>query len=150
MNENEPHISASCTPDGEVKFEIIPRDKEIEERQKSQIQKVGPYCRVSTLSEQQETSYEQQRLHYTEYVERHPGWELVDIYADLNEAPKGVQPAHCGLQERRCHLHYYQAGFPLRKKYGGLRADLPRAEEARPARGGIFRDRGAEYAVPEQ
>ena len=82
MNENEPHISASCGSDGEVHFEIIPRDKEIEERQKSQIQKVGPYCRVSTLSEQQETSYEQQRLHYTEYVERHPGWELVDIYAD--------------------------------------------------------------------
>lgn len=82
MNENEPHISASCGSDGEVHFEIIPRDKEIEERQKSQIQKVGPYCRVSTLSEQQESSYEQQKLHYMEYVERHPGWELVDIYAD--------------------------------------------------------------------
>lgn len=82
MSENEPRISASHSPDGEVQFEIIPRDKEIEERQKSQIQKVGPYCRVSTLSEQQETSYEQQKLHYMEYVERHPGWELVDIYAD--------------------------------------------------------------------
>lgn len=82
MNENEPRITASCGPDGEVQFEIIPRDKEIEERQKSQIQRVGPYCRVSTLSEQQETSYEQQKLHYQEYVERHPGWELVDIYAD--------------------------------------------------------------------
>ena len=34
MNENEPHISASCGSDGEVHFEIIPRDKEIEERQK--------------------------------------------------------------------------------------------------------------------
>lgn len=82
MDENEPHIVASKSADGEIQFEIIPRDKEIEERQKSQIQKVGPYCRVSTLSEQQETSYEQQKLHYQEYVERHPGWELVDIYAD--------------------------------------------------------------------
>lgn len=82
MEDRKIAIEASVGADGEVQFEVIPRDKEIEERQQSQIQLVGPYCRVSTLSEQQETSYKQQKLYYTEYVKRHPNWTLVDIYAD--------------------------------------------------------------------
>lgn len=82
MDEEKKRIEISIGADGEPSFEVIPRDKEIEDRQKSQIQLVGPYCRVSTLSEQQETSYEQQKLYYTEYVQKHPNWTLVDIYAD--------------------------------------------------------------------
>ena len=82
MDIDKPHMEISFDENGEPSFEIIPRDKEIEERQKTQLQKVGAYCRVSTLSEQQETSYEQQKVYYSEYVERHPNWELVDIYAD--------------------------------------------------------------------
>ena len=82
MDNNKPHIEVSFDDNGEPSFEIIPRDKEIEERQKSQIQRVGAYCRVSTLSEQQESSYEQQKLYYSDYVQRRPNWTLVDIYAD--------------------------------------------------------------------
>ena len=44
--------------------------------------KVGAYCRVSTDNEDQETSYESQVKHYREYIQAHPGWVLVDIYAD--------------------------------------------------------------------
>ena len=79
MDNNKPHIEVSFDDNGEPSFEIIPRDKEIEERQKSQIQRVGAYCRVSTLSEQQESSYEQQKLYYSDYVQRRPNWTLVDI-----------------------------------------------------------------------
>ena len=44
--------------------------------------RVAAYCRVSTDSEEQATSYEAQIQHYTEYIEKHPGWVLADIYAD--------------------------------------------------------------------
>ena len=43
---------------------------------------VAAYCRVSTESDEQETSYEAQCRHYTDYINEHPGWELAGIYAD--------------------------------------------------------------------
>ena len=44
--------------------------------------RVAPYCRVSTMSEQQTESYELQRQYYDEYINKHPEWTLVRIYAD--------------------------------------------------------------------
>ena len=44
--------------------------------------RVAAYCRVSTLQEEQECSYEAQVLHYTEYILRHEGWVLAGIFAD--------------------------------------------------------------------
>lgn len=44
--------------------------------------RVAAYCRVSTDSEEQETSYEVQVEHYTEYIKANPEWELAGIYAD--------------------------------------------------------------------
>ena len=35
--------------------------------------RVAAYCRVSTDSDEQETSYEIQVEHYTEYISKHPG-----------------------------------------------------------------------------
>ena len=43
---------------------------------------VAPYCRVSTDSKDQLASYELQCQYYKEYVSKHPGWRLYDIYAD--------------------------------------------------------------------
>jgi len=40
------------------------------------------YCRVSTDSEEQATSYEAQIEHYTEYIKKNPEWELTEIFAD--------------------------------------------------------------------
>ena len=37
--------------------------------------RVAAYCRVSTDSEEQETSYESQVTHYTEYIQKNPEWE---------------------------------------------------------------------------
>ena len=48
----------------------------------SQKLRVGSYCRVSSKNPEQETSYESQVKHYREYIQAHPDWELVDIYAD--------------------------------------------------------------------
>ena len=44
--------------------------------------RVASYCRVSTDFEEQETSYEAQVTHYTEYIQKNPDWELVGIFAD--------------------------------------------------------------------
>ena len=44
--------------------------------------RVAAYCRVSTDTEEQATSYETQVEHYTEYISRNPEWTLAGIYAD--------------------------------------------------------------------
>ena len=44
--------------------------------------RVAAYCRVSTDSDEQATSYEAQIDHYTTYINGHPDWELAGIFAD--------------------------------------------------------------------
>ena len=39
--------------------------------------KVAAYCRVSTDSDEQATSYETQIEHYTNYISMNPDWVLV-------------------------------------------------------------------------
>ena len=53
------------------------------------ILRVAAYCRVSTDSDDQATSYASQIRTYTELISQHEGWELVDIYAD--EAVSGTK-----------------------------------------------------------
>jgi len=44
--------------------------------------RVAAYCRVSTDSDEQASSYEAQVEHYTSYINNNPEWELAGIYAD--------------------------------------------------------------------
>ena len=47
--------------------------------------RVAAYARVSTISEEQLTSYEAQVKHYTEYIkskEASDNWQFVDVYTD--------------------------------------------------------------------
>ena len=44
--------------------------------------RVAVYARVSTDDPRQTSSYELQKNHYLDVVGHHPGWNLVDIYAD--------------------------------------------------------------------
>lgn len=44
--------------------------------------RVAAYCRVSTDRDAQESSYEIQKEHYEELIEKTPGWYLAGIYAD--------------------------------------------------------------------
>ena len=44
--------------------------------------RVAAYCRVSTDSKAQETNIETQRAYFEHEIGNHPGWKLVQIYAD--------------------------------------------------------------------
>lgn len=45
-------------------------------------QRVAPYCRVSTDSEEQKNSYKSQLSYYKDLINKKPEWAFVDIYAD--------------------------------------------------------------------
>jgi DNA invertase Pin-like site-specific DNA recombinase len=53
-----------------------------EKRKVNEILKVAAYCRVSTLLEEQELSYESQRDYFKQLIESKPNMELVGIYGD--------------------------------------------------------------------
>ena len=64
---------------------VIPARRRIgSQRTAAHVQKirVAAYCRVSTDSEEQETSYEAQVSHYTEYIKSKSEWQMVEVYAD--------------------------------------------------------------------
>lgn len=44
--------------------------------------RVAAYCRVSTITEMQENSMENQTVHYTNHIRSNPEWRLVGIYTD--------------------------------------------------------------------
>lgn len=44
--------------------------------------RVAAYCRVSTDSDEQASSYEIQIEHYTNYIKKNPEWEFAGIFAD--------------------------------------------------------------------
>lgn len=46
------------------------------------ILRVAAYCRVSSDSADQRHSYATQIKEYTERINGHAGWELVDVYAE--------------------------------------------------------------------
>ncbi len=48
----------------------------------SKERRVAVYARVSTGDPRQTSSYELQKNHYLDVVDRHPGWKLIEIYAD--------------------------------------------------------------------
>ena len=44
--------------------------------------RVAAYCRVSTDSEEQLTSYEAQRTYYTDKIMANPEWTMAGLFAD--------------------------------------------------------------------
>jgi len=63
---------------------VIPARKHIRKNKNDEKPKlrVAAYCRVSTDSDEQATSYDAQIEHYTAYIKGHPDWELAGIFAD--------------------------------------------------------------------
>jgi len=51
--------------------------------------RTAAYCRVSSDSDEQETSYEAQCTHYVSYISANPAWTLAGIFAD--EGVTGTQ-----------------------------------------------------------
>ena len=65
------------------KVTFIPADPQFEKKDiRSQHLRVAPYCRVSTDSEEQLTSYEAQIEYYTAKIAANPEWTMVRLYAD--------------------------------------------------------------------
>ena len=62
----------------------IPASMRENSGRKSAVRKlrVAAYCRVSTEEEEQQGSFEIQKLYYTEKIESTPEWEVAGIYAD--------------------------------------------------------------------
>ena len=52
------------------------------ERNTARKLRVAAYCRVSTEEEEQQGSFEIQKLYYTEKINSTPEWEVAGIYAD--------------------------------------------------------------------
>lgn len=63
---------------------VIPAKAEYSKDTRSQVNRlrVAAYCRVSTLQEQQETSYEAQVAYYTKLISDNPNWVKAGIFAD--------------------------------------------------------------------
>ena len=63
-------------------IEVTPHHKQSRQRKESDVIRVAAYCRVSTLSEEQELSYETQCAYYRNLVDSDPALELVGVYGD--------------------------------------------------------------------
>lgn len=64
---------------------VIPAIKRVGSNKSSERKpkiRVAAYCRVSTDSEEQASSYEIQIEHYTNYIKKNKEWELAGIFAD--------------------------------------------------------------------
>ena len=66
----------------EDELDVIPAMKRAGLEDDQQIKRVAVYARVSTDDPRQTSSYELQKNHYQDVVNRHIGWELIGIYAD--------------------------------------------------------------------
>ena len=64
-------------------LEVIPAREVVSLKEDTSYKRVAAYCRVSTDDPNQTSSYELQKNHYEEFIREHPGWELVDIYAEI-------------------------------------------------------------------
>ena len=62
---------------------VIPAKVETpQEQEKKRHLRVAAYCRVSTDSEEQLSSYQNQLAYYTEKIMKEPGWTMAGVFAD--------------------------------------------------------------------
>jgi len=63
---------------------IEPKGKMIVDKEKYRQKRVAAYCRVSTDSEEQLTSYTTQKKVYTEMIATNKEWCFAGLYAEAN------------------------------------------------------------------
>ncbi len=71
--------------------------KKIEPKTTTEKKRVAAYCRVSTLQDQQEESFETQKAYYSEFISTHPDWVLTKVYADRHSGTSAANRP--GFQE---------------------------------------------------
>lgn len=88
------------------KYEILNQERQLTGAKR----RVAAYCRVSTDHEDQANSFESQQRYFRQYIERHPDWELYDIYAD-----EGISGTNTKKRKefRRMIEHAGQGAFDL-------------------------------------
>ena len=112
---------------------VIPAKKETpqEQAQKRHL-RVAAYCRVSTNSKEQLTSYENQLAYYTEKIMKNPSWTMVKVFADEGKTGTSTCKRKEFLQMiRMCRqgkidMILAKSRFPVRKEYGGHPQLYPR------------------------
>lgn len=62
---------------------IEPKRSILVDKEKYHQKRVAAYCRVSTDSEEQLTSYVNQKKFYTDMIARNTEWEFAGLYADV-------------------------------------------------------------------
>lgn len=72
--------------------EIIPARERDDINSMSRVYRACAYCRVSTDSEMQQSSFELQKQHYEQLASTHPNWNLKKIFAD--EGISGTSVRH--------------------------------------------------------
>ena len=125
---------------------IEPKKSILVDKEKYHQKRVAAYCRVSTDSEEQLTSYQNQMRVYTEMIAARKEWEFAGLYAD--EAVSGTTAdkrddfqrllADCRagkidrilvksisahdlrLPKRKDRLYHHEIRLPLRQKHRGM------------------------------
>ena len=82
---------------------IEPKKSILVDKEKYHQKRVAAYCRVSTDSEEQLTSYQNQMRFYTEMITANPEWEFAGLYADA--------PVIIGLKTLRLKKCWKRSAF---------------------------------------
>ena len=104
------------------KVTIIPADPKLQKKDvRSQHLRVAPYCRVSTDSDEQLSSYEAQIEYYTAKIDAKPEWTMVRLYADEGITGTSTKRRKFALSEL---LVCGECGSPYRRQ-----TYMPRGEK---------------------
>ena len=92
MKENEERMGSTAAQKEKIRqrykgissdeLDVIPALPQTNFYEDDREKRVADYARVSTDDPRQTSSYELQKNHYQDLVSRHPGWNLIEIYAD--------------------------------------------------------------------
>ena len=92
MKENEERMGSTAAQKEKIRqrykgissdeLDVIPALPQTNFYEDDREKRVAVYARVSTDDPRQTSSYELQKNHYQDLVSRHPGWNLIEIYAD--------------------------------------------------------------------
>ncbi|MBE5952100.1 MAG: recombinase family protein [Lachnospiraceae bacterium] len=92
MKENEERAGTTASQKERIRerykgidtdaLDVIPAIPQENFYEDTREKRVAVYARVSTDDPRQTSSYELQKNHYQDVVSHHPGWKLIEIYAD--------------------------------------------------------------------
>ena len=93
MRENEEKLKTSSDQKSKIRerykginedeLDVIPAIPQEDFYHPNSVKRVAVYARVSTDDPRQTSSYELQKNHYTDLVNRRDDWTLIDIYAEM-------------------------------------------------------------------